>query len=263
MPSERPKAGVHVFLFAHQDDEFAVFGHLERLAAEANQVWCIYLTDGSARGASPVRRNAESLQVLASLGLPQEQIHFLGSRAGLRDGALHEDLGGALAALAEILSTLRIAALYIPAWEGGHHDHDCTHAVGKRVGLLLGVTTIFQYPLYDGATTWGPWFSVMRPLATNGPIHHFPFTFASAFRYLRWCLTYRSQWRTWVGLLPFYAVRILVNRSMPLQPCVAAGGVDRPHPGPLYYERRFQVPYRTVAMAIASLDALSPRRNPT
>jgi LmbE family N-acetylglucosaminyl deacetylase len=257
MDSAPSSPGVHVFLFAHQDDEFGVFRQLELLVAQGLPVRCLYLTDGSARASSPARRAAESTAVLGAIGIPPERISFLGTSEGLVDGHLHEGLRRAGEALLRTLGRHPIAALYVPAWEGGHHDHDSAHAIGLWVGRALRVTGTFQYPLYNGAATRGPWFSVLRPLPANGPVVNATFTLSAAIRYVRWCLTYRSQWRTWIGLLPIYAWRLLRERAMPLQPCRTERLDERPHPGPLYYERRFGIPFLTVASAAAELRAAS------
>jgi LmbE family N-acetylglucosaminyl deacetylase len=251
------RAGVHVFLFGHQDDEFAVFRHLELLVAQSQQVRCIYLTDGSARGSSPALRAAESTRVLGAIGIPPDSITFLGTSEGLRDGHLHEVMLRARDALLRSLGSTPVAAVYVPAWEGGHHDHDSTHAIGLQVGHSLGVSEVFQYPLYNGATTRGPWFSILRPLPANGPVDQARFTLSAAVRYIGWCLSYRTQWRTWMGLLPFVVWRLLLGRSMPLQPCRMERLEERPHPGPLYYERRFGIPFQDVAAATAELRAAS------
>jgi LmbE family N-acetylglucosaminyl deacetylase len=243
-----------VFVFAHQDDEFGVLAHIEAFVALGTPVWCVYLTDGTARGTCSAVRDAESIRVLVRMGVHRDRIVFAGSRLGIPDGALHRHMAKALEALLEVVRPLQPAALYVPAWEGGHHDHDCTHAVGLLVGRWCAVTDVFQYSLYNGATTRGAWFSVMRPLPANGAVTQTRFSFAAAFRYIGACRAYRSQWRTWLGLFPFFAARLLTRRSMMLQGCSAERARVRPHTGPLYYERRFRVPYDTVAQSVTACE---------
>jgi LmbE family N-acetylglucosaminyl deacetylase len=253
MPSKQPTPQ-RVFVFAHQDDEFGVLAQIEVLVALGLPIWCVYLTNGAARGVNPAVRDAESTKVLAGMGIQRDRIIFAGTRLGIPDGALHQHLGRSLEALLEVLRPLGPTELYVPAWEGGHHDHDCAHAVGLLAGRATGASDVLQFSLYNGAVTRGAWFSVLHPLPSNGAVLQTRFSLAAAFRYIGACMAYRSQWRSWLGLLPFYAARVLFDRSMPLQRCSAERMRERPHRGPLYYERRFSVSYDTVAQAVTACE---------
>jgi hypothetical protein len=75
-----------LFLFAHQDDEFGVFQKIVDELADGRNVYCAYLTDGVPIGRSPEKRNLESISVLMNLGVPRENILFIGEKFSIPDG---------------------------------------------------------------------------------------------------------------------------------------------------------------------------------
>lgn len=233
------------FLFAHQDDEFGVFASLEAAVAAKARVVCFYLTDGGFGGQSIARRNEESLAVMRRLGIPSENVFFLGQQVAIRDGALFRSLDIARDALNEVLHHFRdLDALYLPAWEGGHQDHDATHLLGVSIAATNGLLKhTFQFPLYNARGCPRPFFRVASPLPENGAVEKLALPWRTRIRYLRFCLSYPSQWRSWVGLLPFLIIDYLVAGAQRLQPVSIARVRTRPHPGQLLYERRNGVTY--------------------
>lgn len=227
-----------LLLFAHPDDEFACSISIRDMAA-ANEVHCAYLTDGGYGGQSTARRKAESERVLAGLGVPAAHVHFLGERHGIQDGRLHGQLDKAEGAVNELLATIGpIQALYLPAWEGGHQDHDAIHLLGVVMANRLRVAEVWQFPLYHGSGLPGPLFKVLSPLLANGPIVRRQASFAERLLALRLCLMYASQWRTWLGLLPMLAMHMLVDGSFSLQAVSMSRLNESPHPGRPLFERR-------------------------
>lgn len=244
---------VQVFLLPHQDDEFGVFGVIENCVARSARPVCVFLTGGQAGAASGPRRDAESRSVLSRLGVRADDIRFLGSDMRIPDGELHRHLGQVYPAVLAVLADLRPAKIYVPAWEGGHHDHDVTHALGVLACDALGLAPPSQFPLYNGVGLPGPLFWVLHTLPANGAVRHVRFGLRRACRYVLLCLSYRSQWRTWIGLLPFVTLVTLFRRGHVLQPTEMHRLEERPHSGALFYERRFGVEYVAVAAAVADL----------
>ena len=78
-----PIEPVALFLFAHQDDEFGVFERIATLRRQGVRVACAYLTDGQTAKSSAAQRNAESLAVLAQLGVAPGDVIFAGTPAGV------------------------------------------------------------------------------------------------------------------------------------------------------------------------------------
>ncbi|MFZ1962205.1 MAG: PIG-L family deacetylase [Roseiarcus sp.] len=239
-----PEPSAAIFLLAHPDDEFGVFFAIEQSVRQGAEVLCLYFTDGAFRGQRSNRREAESRHVLRRLGVQQENVHFIGGRAGFRDGELHGRLDDALMAVAAILDPYpHIDAICMHAWEGGHQDHDAVHLIAAVYAArrgLLGVCR--QFMLYRATDTMLK-MALCAPLAENGTVRSEPIPWASRFRYLGLCLNYRSQWKTFSVLLPMLALSYAVKGRQETQSLSLLRLSARPHPGPLLYERRGRATY--------------------
>jgi LmbE family N-acetylglucosaminyl deacetylase len=261
MPTEPACA---LFLFAHQDDEFGVFQRIADCRQRGLRVACAYFTDGATTRASAGERNAESRAVLARLGVATEDIAFAGAVLGIGDAHLPHHLAAAGDWLDRWLERFaRIDALHVPAWEGGHHDHDALHAlavcVAQRRNLL---ERSWQFSLYQAKALPGPWFRVLAPLAENGPASSWKIPWRARLRFLRLCLCYPSQYQTWRGLFPFVLLHYLARGVQQLQPVAPERLGQRPHAGALYYEKRRFFTWDQLAGAIAAWRAspLQPSR---
>jgi LmbE family N-acetylglucosaminyl deacetylase len=250
MPTEPAAA---LFLFAHQDDEFGVFQRIADCRARGLRVACAYLTNGETGRASAVARNAESTAVLARLGVDAADIHFAGSELGIADARLPQHLAAASQWLGRWLDRFPVLdSLHVTAWEGGHHDHDALHALAVTLAAERGLLALtFQYSLYQGAGCPGPLFRVLAPLPQNGAARRWPIGWGARWRQLAWCLSYPSQRGTWIGLFPFVLLHYLLRGVQSLQPVSLARLSERPHPGPLYYEKRKFFTWSEMARAIA------------
>lgn len=226
-----------LFFFAHQDDEVGVFQKIIDEQSKGQRVICVYMTDG---GKSMLVRNRESLVVLGELGVPEKDVIFAGQVLSIPDGDLHEHLETAADWIIKwLMNSPVVSAIYLPAWEGGHPDHDALHAIGVIVAekfKLLGVTK--QFPLYNGYNCEGPFFRVMKPLEMNGEVELIKVTWSNRLRFLRYCLSYPSQKITWIGLFPFFLCHYLFYGTQMLQAVSSDRIGQRPHNGRLYYERR-------------------------
>lgn len=229
-----------LFLFAHQDDEFGVFQKIMDEQRHGRRVFCAYLTDGAFGEASSLRRNRESLAVLKQLGVQKEDVFFAGHTLSIPDGSLPDHLKIASEWIASWLARYpMVTAIYLPAWEGGHHDHDALHAIGVIVAEESGLTeVVWQFPLYNGYKCGGPLFRVLLPLPMNGDLEVIKVPWANRLRFLRCCLSYPSQAITWIGLFPFVLLHYIFYGTQVLQTVSKARISQRPHSGPLYYERR-------------------------
>jgi LmbE family N-acetylglucosaminyl deacetylase len=239
-----PHAPAALFLFAHQDDEFGVYQRILDARRRGLRVACAYLTDGATASAGAARRNAESRAVLARLGVDDDDIAFAGELLGIADGRLPLQLDAAARWIDAWIDGWvdrceAIDSLHVTAWEGGHHDHDALHALAVLAAArrgLLGRT--WQYALYQAAGLPGPLFRVLAPLPDNGAARSWPIAWRERRTFLRLCLSYPSQGATWTGLFPFVLLHYLVRGVQTLQPVDPARLRERPHAGPLYYEKR-------------------------
>ncbi len=252
-----------LFLFAHQDDEFGVFAQIEEELRIGRRVRCVYITDGSAT-ARPDVRDAESRAVLQALGVPTDDIIFIGQQLGIIDGQLHRHIGLFVDWFDSFLNLYpMLDVCFVPAWEGGHPDHDLVHAIA--VELLTSresLTKIWQYPLYNGRNCIGPFFRLLSPLPENGPVNQSLICWRDRIRYVRLCLSYPSQWRTWIGLFPFACVHYLWRGIQQLQQVDATRLSSPPHSRPLYYERRGFLEWSVLSEAtneITSYDFWLPK----
>lgn len=250
-------AVVDLFIFAHQDDEYGAFELLTRTRAEGRTAVCVYLTNGDFGGQPVEPRNAESRAVLACFGVAHEHIHFLGGQASIGDGQLYRH---ATSAYAKLLALMRaqgaIGRVYVPAWEGGHQDHDVAHAAGILAAHELGLLAqTFQFSLYNGHALPGPLFRVMTPLHANGESIRLPITPGRRLRYVRLSLAYPTQWKTWVGLFPFVLMHYIVKGVQVIQPVSLVRLRERPDDGSLLYERRGVLGFDRVRVAVDALVA--------
>ena len=227
-----------IFLLPHPDDEFGVYAEIEAARAAGKRALCIFLTDGAAAGQAPERRNAESTAVLTKLGVDRADIAFLGCQFGVPDGSLANHLGRVRSGVEAIIGAARPGdRLYMPAWEGGHQDHDAAHLLGLALAGERRIAA-FQFPLYQGAGLPGILFRVLAPLPQNGGVFARSLSWRARISYFRHCLSYPSQWKTWMGLLPFVLVDYVTTGSQKLQRANPDRVCEPPHAGRLLYERR-------------------------
>ena len=231
---------VALFLFCHQDDEFAVYQQILLERVSGSQVLCAYLTSGVGVGSDPASRNAESLAVLGRLGIPRQNVMFVGSLLAIADGDLLEHLPSAANWLRERLASLTgDVKIYVPAWEGGHPDHDALHFLGVEVCAAIDLLPkVRQFSLYNAKCC--PWklFRLLSPLPENGFIETSHIPWSNRIRFLGYALSYVSQWRSWLGLFPFFALHLLLRGKQELQKVNRERLRHPPHMGALYYERR-------------------------
>jgi len=251
--------GIALFLFAHQDDEFGVFFQIERELRAGRQVRCVFITDGG-QTADPKRRNSESQRALSKLGVPQENIMFIGRCLALLDGALHENvesLANWLVSFFDMHSNIQ--SCFIPAWEGGHPDHDVLHAATTYfLAYHDRLEILRQYSLYNNYNCPKPFFRILSPLMENGPIEYQAVSIKDRLRYIRLCLGYPSQFKTWIGLFPFALAHFIFDGAQALQQVDIKRLSSRPHSGPLYYEYRNFLDWATMQRTVNQLHKIFP-----
>jgi LmbE family N-acetylglucosaminyl deacetylase len=251
MRSDPHAQGPLVAVFAHPDDEFAVFPWLRRAVGQGRQVQMVWLTDGGWGGQDTARRRAESVDVLTGMGLDEASMHFCGMEWAIPDGGLHSRLHTVMPPLLERLGEAGAGGeVLMPAWEGGHQDHDASHLAGIQLAQARGAR-MSQYSLYHGEGLTGPWFKVLSPLQANGPADVLPTTLQERLNCAALCLRYRSQWKSFLGLLPFYLLRMLRRDAFVRQAVDSQRTAQPPHAGALLYERRGEPSWQDFATATA------------
>ena len=238
----RTKGAIALFLFAHQDDEYAIAPWLRREVEGGATVWCVYLTDGASR-TEPAVRDSESRAVVNALGVPSENVAFLGNDDRIRDGALPTRLEYAHHLLHVWIAIHGTpASIYMPDWEGGHPDHDALHILGISLVLRHGVAQAWAFSIYNAYRCRKPFFSSLR-LLPGGERRTYVHRLADGWRWAMLCWKYRSQRRTWLGLFPGAFFTRVVLRRESIRRCDPLRLAARPHKGPLLYERLFGMSY--------------------
>lgn len=243
-----------VYVLAHFDDEYAALPLILRDQAAGRDLRFIYNMDYPTT-AWAERRHGETRAFLRRFGIDPDAAIHLGRDTGVVDGGLWRDTPRAYAALkAKVAELGPVERLVTLAWEGGHPDHDLCAAMTARLAGELGVDTVEQFSLYNSPDL--PWilYHGCRPLPQNGPVERLS---VSADDWLRWAgavVDYPSQLKTWLGLWPAMIWTFLTQGDFRWQRLDAARVAERPHPGPLFYERMFQRPYADVRAAADALE---------
>ncbi|MFP5247412.1 MAG: PIG-L deacetylase family protein, partial [Thermoanaerobaculia bacterium] len=199
-----------LFVFAHQDDEIAAASRITYALSQGCTVSCAYLTDGQGRGVSSAVRDAESRMVLAKLGV--ERMYFLGSEERIPDGRLVEHLDRALALLESRIAE-PVDEVVCLAWEGGHQDHDASQLVAVAFAARRGILDrCLELPLYQGYRLPGILFQTLAPLRIGAPWNGRRITIREGLRIAALCRFYRSQRKTWLGLLPTALLRLILGQ---------------------------------------------------
>lgn len=141
---------------------------MRRLVAARLPVTAVWLTCGGLHGK---RREAESRRAMELIGLdPREQIFFR-----LPDGQVVDFLDEIVVRLARLFGKIRPASIFVPAFEGGHPDHDAAQLAaaaalnrigGNRMGSSSGVSGNYEN------TTTGAHEHWQQPRLYEFPLYH-------------------------------------------------------------------------------------------
>ncbi|MES2341267.1 MAG: PIG-L family deacetylase [Pseudomonadota bacterium] len=248
-----------VHILAHFDDEYFATPLIRRIVDMEAEQRFLYLAD-YASPALAARRMAETRAYLADLGVPPEQVIHVGRGSGALDGELYRHLPQLRELLAAELSRIgEVDRLIVTAWEGGHMDHDACAALAVR---LSDGAPVEQFSLYNGPRLPGSLFRAGAPLAENGPRIRVRLSLPEWLAFAAGVRRFPSQARTWLGLWPVMFANYL-GRGFGYQSLRVSRVTERPHAGPLLYERMYGVPYAEVAEAIRTVwPAGSPESPP-
>lgn len=218
---------------AHPDDE--TIGAATVLLSRARSV-VVHVTDGAPddarlRSAAGSRadyarlRAEERLAALSIAGVPGEDVLSL----GIEDQRAVTEIAPVARELAALVRTLRPRLVIAHAFEGGHPDHDAA-AVATRAACALAAHDRGPRPAIAEMTSYhlGAGGALVTGEFLPGPtrVHSRTLTPAQQAAKRRMLHAYASQRAT---LAPFGAD---VERFRPASPA----SLERPHPGPLFYE---------------------------
>ena len=229
-----------IFFFAHYDDEFGVYEDIRIHIAQKIPIHIVYVTSSSLNGRKNIIREKESLSVLKKLGVSRSQISFIGKELSIPDLALKNHLIAAFIRCKSLIKKLGdVKTIYTHAYEGGHPDHDALNFLCSKL-ISTNKSTIdgWQFPLYSGPGVIGPFFFLFKPLKSNGKVIKKKIEKIYIRFYLKLVFTYKSQFRTFIGLFPFYLFHMIFIKNYVIQKINSKKKYVRPHKGKLLYERR-------------------------
>ncbi len=144
-------------LAPHPDDEVVGAAVAARRAmATGAEVFVLYLTTGVPTAAAlwPWQRSGHAARVLRRREEAQAAARLIGLKpAGFHDWpsrSLKSHLAEAEAAIANAIACHGIAALWTPAWEGAHQDHDAANFLAARFAAALPVLEFAEYNYAGG-----------------------------------------------------------------------------------------------------------------
>jgi len=247
-----------VWILAHFDDEYCGLPLIDEARAAGERQLFLYVADYDSPRVR-AQRHAESRRFLGWLGVDPGDVVHVGAGRGVPDGGVHTALAAAFAGLEAALAGVAVARVVCPAWEGGHMDHDMCCLLAARVAAARGGAPVEMISLYNASGLPAPLFHGGRPLAANGPVRRVPVTGGM----LRWMLAVRFFWlqRAWLGLWPAMFWTYL-RRGFGVQRLDPARLGERPHEGPLLYERMFRTPYAEVRAAADAFLSSPPAGRP-
>lgn len=238
-----------VYILAHFDDEYCALPLIRQAAREGLAQRFIYLVDYR-DGALGARRLGETKRFLQRQGIAESAVVPLGLGSGVFDQSLHRGVGVMFPRLAAAVSSAGGATrLVVPAWEGGHMDHDACAFMAVRLAARLGGLPVRQFTLYNGPGLAGPLVRGGAPLAENGPRTPIPLSPAEWLGWMAAVRAFPSQAYAWSGIWPAMFAG-MARRGFAWQTLEPGRVAARPHAGPLFYERMFKVAYEEVRAAL-------------
>lgn len=244
-----------VYILAHFDDEYCALPLIWEAARQGLAQRFFYLADYR-RPEVARRRHAETLAFLTRQGLAGDLIEPLGRGSGAFDGGLHRAAGELFERLCAASGHIGpVTRLVVPAWEGGHMDHDVCAFLAVRLAARLQHPPIRQFTLYNGPGLPDPLLRGGAPLADNGAVTPMRLSRDEWLKWMGEVRCFPSQRRAWCGLWPAMFSGMW-RRGFGWQTLAPKRVEARPHAGRLLYERMFRTPYEQVR---AALDAALPR----
>ena len=242
-----------VYVLAHFDDEYCALPLVRRAVAQGREQLFVHVVDYR-NPKMAVRRRRETEAFLAGQGVPASAVLHLGAATGWFDGELHRHAGPAYEALKRAVPG-PVERVVVPAWEGGHPDHDICAAMGVKLAAERGGAPVDQVCLYQGKDL--PWilYRASSPLAENGPAREVRLSAGEWARWLAAVGAFPSQLKAWSGLLPGMAMTFARQGCFRYQTLDPKRIGERPHAGGLLYERMFSTPYPVVRAAVDGLSA--------
>lgn len=250
--------GPAVFVLAHHDDEVFCAGHIHHAMAAGRQIRILWATAGGL--APPGRRLFEGARVRRLLRLAPDAGRELKlpDQGAWRHAARIARETEALLGTVDDRAERGASVVYVPAYEGGHPDHDAVNLAVAVLRARRPELTAREFPLYRRGPA-GLSVQAPRPAAGTPPVRFEVLPLGDDALALRRCLARANASQLLPSLLPLLALAWAAGRGRaePSRPLPAHDYGRPPHSRPLLYElytrRRFEE-FRAAASAALVCD---------
>jgi hypothetical protein len=198
---------------SHYDDEIFLFKSLYRL----NEDFIVVYTTNAQHPpkVSQSVRQAECLKAWSLIN-NRARVVFFGDSEALKDAELFSSFTlEQFKSLDRLIKKNEISEMWCVSPDGGHHDHDFTFAIARRLSRINQIR-ICHLPGYSKIpNSFWKKFQVMNFDYDCNCDEVVEGDFSPKFLFLshvRLFLIYKSQWRTWVGLGPSILLSSFKNR---------------------------------------------------
>ncbi len=223
---------------AHPDDEVFLCAKMKEIMEMGNELHVAWLTSGDLFGQGELREKELTLAA-DMLGIGPHNRHLF----RLPDMGLVRHLRQATDFVTTLIHQVGPTHVFVPAYEGGHPDHDALNFVGYTVWQQIDRSfCLLEFPLYNGT---GPFFFLWLR------VNSFPHGKEKVEKHVlddeeialktRLIDIYSSQPRSMLPVKLTHWWRRLMRSSVE-QYALVPEDRDyqlRPHSGPLFYERCF------------------------
>lgn len=185
-----------MFVFAHQDDEAAYGGLIQRAPPGSHFLWVtngdrLAGRSGMERREYAAARRLETEAAMRALGVDANRLRFLGHseveidralvRIAREPGKRHETLSLFRSILSQVTAEVRAFrpdVVFTLAWQGGHPEHDLAHLFARLSLRDRPEVRLFEMPEHELA-----WTVLLRfPPWKKGVVHEIRLTPAEAAR---------------------------------------------------------------------------------
>lgn len=228
-----------LLLAAHPNDEFGVAATLRAHHRAGDEVFCAWFARDDRDEIGDMRR-AEATKAMQMIGVSADHLLFPYLEARELTGQLPE----LVEAIRSVIEGIDPDRVYVPAFEGGHPEHDAVNFAAWEAVALKGVE-VFEFPIYHATKrrVWDrlPVFGHMLPGVGDTAVK--PLTpRETRFKRLLWKV-YRSQRPLFDVLLRASGDDAHVFTTEELRPLPLRDYMKPPHERPLLYELHPDMPY--------------------
>lgn len=244
MPTNKSQDNT-IILIPHFDDEFFIIPVLLlKPSVYQNPLFVFLITD-------PHERASESRKFLESFGYQSDIFLFVGRDLHIEDGSVALRTKEISAYLLENLGLSCATKILTPAWEGGHPDHDACFIIANLLALETEAK-VTSYYTYNGFNTKWLFFRIMHPIPDSDVVVRTLVPLRLYLEILCRIRFFRSQWKTWLMFLPGLIWKLTSRRHVSLKTISIPWKLQRPHSGPLLYERYNRITFESFFKIIRS-----------